>query len=97
MMGEDRILLEAEIRKKLRDFQLEVSFAAGRGCLGLLGPSGCGKSMTLKSIAGILAPDEGRIALNGGRCCLIPGRGFPFRLKSVGQDIYFRIMPFFQI
>ncbi len=74
MMGEDGILLEAEIRKKLRDFQLEVSFAAGRGCLGLLGPSGCGKSMTLKSIAGILAPDEGRIALNGGRQVLFDSR-----------------------
>ena len=29
----------------------------------LLGPSGCGKSMTLKSIAGIIRPDQGRIAL----------------------------------
>ena len=29
----------------------------------ILGPSGCGKSMTLKSIAGIIRPDQGRIAL----------------------------------
>ena len=29
----------------------------------LLGPSGCGKSMTLKSIAGIITPDSGRIAI----------------------------------
>ena len=34
---------------------------AGKGCLGILGPSGCGKSMTLKSIAGIITPDSGRI------------------------------------
>ncbi len=33
--------------------------------LGILGASGCGKSMTLKCIAGILRPDEGKIILNG--------------------------------
>ncbi|MEI3192816.1 MAG: ATP-binding cassette domain-containing protein [Lachnospiraceae bacterium] len=32
---------------------------------GILGASGCGKSMTLKCIAGILRPDEGKIILNG--------------------------------
>ncbi len=33
--------------------------------MGFLGASGCGKSMTLKCIAGIERPDEGRIALDG--------------------------------
>ena len=58
--------LEVSIRKKLHDFELDVSFNT-EGCsrLGVLGPSGCGKSMTLKSIAGIVTPDEGRIVLNG--------------------------------
>lgn len=32
--------------------------------MGFLGASGCGKSMTLKCIAGIETPDEGRIVLN---------------------------------
>lgn len=31
--------------------------------VGILGASGCGKSMTLRSIAGIFQPDEGRIVL----------------------------------
>lgn len=35
------------------------------GCVGILGASGCGKSMMLKSIAGIVTPEEGRICLNG--------------------------------
>lgn len=55
--------LEVKIKKQLRSFLLETSFETGRGCLGILGPSGCGKSMTLKSIAGIVCPDSGRICL----------------------------------
>ena len=57
--------LEVSIRKRLGDFTLEVSFSGATGVLGLLGASGCGKSMTLKCIAGVERPDEGRIALNG--------------------------------
>lgn len=60
---EHRLLLGVEIKKKLKEFSLELSFEAKKGCLGILGPSGCGKSMTLKSIAGIITPDSGRISL----------------------------------
>jgi molybdate transport system ATP-binding protein len=57
--------LKTEINKKLKLFDLDVDFAAERGVLGILGSSGCGKSMTLKSIAGIVNPDRGRIVLAG--------------------------------
>ena len=57
--------LDVEIYRCLRDFTLDLSFSAGEGCLGILGASGCGKSMTLKSIAGIIRPDRGRIVLSG--------------------------------
>lgn len=57
--------LEVSIRKKAGDFLLETEFTTRGGVLGLLGASGCGKSMTLKCIAGIERPDEGRIVLNG--------------------------------
>lgn len=57
--------LEVEIKKKLGDFSLDVSFTTDGGVLGLLGASGCGKSMTLKCIAGIERPDSGRIVLDG--------------------------------
>ena len=60
---EHSLRLGVEIKKKLKEFDLDVSFDAGKGCLGILGPSGCGKSMTLKSIAGIITPDSGRIAI----------------------------------
>jgi molybdate ABC transporter permease protein len=57
--------LEIEIEKRLENFTLNVQMTAGRGARGLLGPSGAGKSMTLRLIAGVAAPDRGRIVLNG--------------------------------
>ena len=58
-------LLKVNIQKELKEFDLDVDFELKKGCLGILGPSGCGKSMTLKSIAGIVNPDNGFISLNG--------------------------------
>ena len=57
--------LQAEIKKRFSGFFLEVSLQTDGGVLGILGASGSGKSMTLKCIAGIETPDEGRIVLNG--------------------------------
>ena len=56
-------LLKVDIHKELKEFDLDVDFELKKGCLGILGPSGCGKSMTLKSIAGIVTPDNGIISL----------------------------------
>lgn len=58
-------MLSVDITKTLGDFQLRVSFESEEGVTGILGASGCGKSMTLRCIAGIDRPDEGRIVLNG--------------------------------
>lgn len=58
-------MLEVNIKKQLGQFHLDVNFTAQQGVTGLLGASGCGKSMTLKCIAGIVRPDEGRIVLDG--------------------------------
>ena len=52
-----------DIRKRFEKFKLNVSLEADNQVTGLLGASGCGKSMTLKCIAGIETPDEGRIVL----------------------------------
>ena len=54
-----------QITKRLNNFVLQIDFASQDGCVGILGASGCGKSMTLKCIAGIEKPDQGRIILNG--------------------------------
>ena len=58
-------MLEVQIYKKLAEFDLDVSFRVNDNILGLMGASGSGKSMTLKCIAGIETPDQGRIVLNG--------------------------------
>ncbi len=58
-------MLHVDIRKRLGSFSLDAQLTAENGTLALLGASGCGKSVTLKCIAGILRPDEGRIELDG--------------------------------
>ena len=57
--------LSVDIEKKLCGFTLRSKFSAGEETLAILGASGCGKSMTLKCIAGVEAPDRGRIVLDG--------------------------------
>lgn len=60
-MPNDR--LDVSVRVKVGTFALDVAFEVGPGVTVLFGPSGSGKSTTLASIAGLLTPDEGRIAL----------------------------------
>lgn len=57
--------LSVDIKKKLGNFQLQVQFETEMERLALLGVSGCGKSVTLRCIAGIIKPDEGKIVLDG--------------------------------
>jgi molybdate transport system ATP-binding protein len=56
---------DIDIKKKLSNFTLEIALRADSETIGLLGASGCGKSMTLKCIAGIEKPDEGKISIDG--------------------------------
>lgn len=58
-------MLDVSIRKKLGPFKLFARFTADKGVLSVLGSSGSGKSVSLKCIAGLLNPDEGKICLNG--------------------------------
>lgn len=57
--------INVQIKKKLGNFRLDIRFQSDSKRIGILGASGCGKSMTLKSIAGIETPDEGRIEVEG--------------------------------
>ncbi|MCS6960402.1 MAG: sulfate/molybdate ABC transporter ATP-binding protein [Pseudanabaenaceae cyanobacterium SKYGB_i_bin29] len=57
--------LIVDIEKQLPHYNLQVSFALTGETLGILGSSGSGKSMTLRCIAGIANPTQGKIILNG--------------------------------
>ena len=57
--------LEVSVHKSLGSFTLDAEFKTDGGTLALLGASGSGKSLTLKCIAGIVTPDNGRIVLDG--------------------------------
>ncbi len=56
--------LSINIKKHFADFSLDLAFEAGNETLGFLGASGCGKSLTLRCIAGVETPDEGKIVVN---------------------------------
>src|SRR5688572_4627433 len=61
-------MLRAKIKKRLGrgadEFFLDAEFEAPPGVTILFGASGSGKSTTLRAIAGIIEPDEGRIQVD---------------------------------
>ncbi len=57
----------------------DVSFAIGPGVTGLLGPNGAGKSTTLKMMAGLQAPSNGTVMIDG-----LPARGNPRAYRNLG-------------
>jgi molybdate transport system ATP-binding protein len=57
--------LDVDIRKQLGAFVLDVRFKASGGLTALFGRSGSGKSTIINVIAGLIAPDDGRITVNG--------------------------------
>ncbi|MHB1535966.1 MAG: molybdate ABC transporter substrate-binding protein [Acidimicrobiales bacterium] len=58
-------MLAAELHKRLRHFAIDVSFELGDETLALIGVSGSGKTTILRMLAGLTAPDAGRIEHNG--------------------------------
>jgi molybdate transport system ATP-binding protein len=78
-------LLDVRLKKTLPGFTLNVAFSIDKIILSILGPSGCGKTMTLKTIAGLLQPDQGFIKLNGNVLLdTSAGRCLPPQQRRVG-------------
>ncbi len=59
------IALRKQLRHGTSRFELDVRFASEAQRVVLFGPSGAGKTQTLRMIAGIAAPDAGRVAVAG--------------------------------
>ena len=58
-------MLSVTVRKQLGDFALDVSWTTEQPIVALVGPSGSGKTLTLQCVAGLIAPDVGRITVAG--------------------------------
>jgi len=57
-------VLSFQLKKKLREFSLDISCTIGEETLVLIGRSGCGKTTTLQILAGLVKADVGSISLN---------------------------------
>jgi len=83
-------MLELRLRHRFRGFALDLELATEGPVLGVFGASGSGKTTLVHAIAGLLRPDEGRIAVRGREVCRRPGGVFVSperrRLALVTQD-----------
>src|ERR1700743_2942277 len=50
---------------------IDLAIARGEMCV-LVGPSGCGKTTLLRAVAGLTAPDRGRISIDGEDLTQVP-------------------------
>ena len=58
-------MLSVTARKRFGDFTLDAAWTSDQPIVALVGPSGSGKTLTLQCIAGLIAPDSGRIVSAG--------------------------------
>ncbi|HYE82797.1 MAG TPA: ATP-binding cassette domain-containing protein [Clostridia bacterium] len=58
-------MISVDIYKKLKYFNLDISFRLNNEVLVIQGPSGSGKTTVLDCICGIREPDSGTIIING--------------------------------
>jgi molybdate transport system ATP-binding protein len=58
-------MLSVDVQKRLGEFDLAAKFESTGNVTALFGASGSGKTSIVNMIAGLVAPDRGRIALDG--------------------------------
>ena len=64
-----------------------VSFEVPEGALvGLVGPNGAGKTTVVKTINGLLAPDDGEVRIDGDPVARLSAREVSRRVATVPQD-----------
>src|SRR5689334_10354825 len=75
-------------------FRLDVAFEAPPGITVLFGPSGSGKSTILAAIAGLVRPDDGRVAL-GSEVWLDTRTGTERRIEARRVALVFQSLALF--
>jgi molybdate transport system ATP-binding protein len=58
-------MIEVSVKKALGDFTLDAALVAPAGVTAVFGRSGSGKSSLINAVAGLLTPDQGRVAVDG--------------------------------
>lgn len=58
-------MIELNLRHAFGDLELDLAFRSAARTLALFGHSGAGKTSVLNAVAGLLAPQSGRIVLDG--------------------------------
>lgn len=56
---------EISLSHRIGDCELSVDFSSAAACIAVTGPSGVGKTTLLNCISGLIAPDQGRIVVDG--------------------------------
>jgi molybdate transport system ATP-binding protein len=64
-MAEEAGMIELAVHHAYADLELDLAFRSDARTLALYGDSGAGKTSVLNAIAGLLAPQSGRIAIDG--------------------------------
>lgn len=58
-------MIEISVRHQLSSLELDVDIQVDVGLSAVFGRSGCGKTTLINMLAGLMTPDEGRIAVEG--------------------------------
>lgn len=78
-------MLKVALRHRFAGFDLDAEFEAPAGVTALFGHSGSGKTTVVNAVAGLLAPDAGRIELDGTVLFdRATGRNLPAHRRRIG-------------
>ena len=79
-------MLSVTARKQFGDFILDAAWTSDQPIVALVGPSGSGKTLTLQCIAGLIAPDSGRI-VSAGRTLFDSGERVNLRAAAAAHRV----------